>query len=156
MQTPMLCPCRRLEAPTAQRLPAPWPYPPRPAMLGALCEEHGICNLSVQHVRGDPRRRADMRKLVDVSEFDAVLVLRGGWLSLPALLHLRAFLACVYSLLLSMDHARTGPAVAHWAGVAPCDACRAHEVWLCMIHAGLGTAPACTGLKAHTGGPVAQ
>ena len=55
------------------------PRPPSyPTPLGALCEGHGIRNINVRHVHGDPRQRADMQRLIDVSGFDAALVLRGG------------------------------------------------------------------------------
>ena len=43
------------------------------------CREHGIVNLCVKHVRGDPRSRADMQRLVDVTKFKGAIVVCGAF-----------------------------------------------------------------------------
>ncbi|KAL4421226.1 hypothetical protein ABPG75_010517 [Micractinium tetrahymenae] len=42
--------------------------------LGARCEQYGINNLQLQHVRGDPRSRSEMTRLIDVRRFKAAIV----------------------------------------------------------------------------------
>jgi len=47
----------------------------------ARCQEHGIVNLQLVHLRGDPRSRSEMRRLIDVTQFKGAIVLcgeRGG------------------------------------------------------------------------------
>ncbi|KAL4421222.1 hypothetical protein ABPG75_010513 [Micractinium tetrahymenae] len=49
-------------------------HPWTQAHLGARCEQYGIKNLQLQHVRGDPRSRSEMTRLIDVRRFKAAIV----------------------------------------------------------------------------------
>ena len=54
--------------------------PGLPACLPAakLLETHGIRNIEIRHVKGDPRSQAKMSALIDVSQYKAAIVLMGG------------------------------------------------------------------------------
>lgn len=41
--------------------------------------QYHIRNLDVVHVQGDPRSRADMKRMIDVSKFKAAVVVCGAW-----------------------------------------------------------------------------
>lgn len=45
-----------------------------PDELEAQCEEHGIVSLRVQHVRGDPRSRLEMQRMIDVTKYKGAIV----------------------------------------------------------------------------------
>lgn len=56
---------------------------PRPRGLAlraeARCEQYGIRSLRLRHVRGDPRSRSEMQRLLDVTRFKAAIVVCGGF-----------------------------------------------------------------------------
>ncbi|KAL4430537.1 hypothetical protein ABPG77_005777 [Micractinium sp. CCAP 211/92] len=45
-----------------------------PELLESRCMEYGIHNLRVCHVKGDPRSRSEMQKLIDVTQFKGAFV----------------------------------------------------------------------------------
>lgn len=60
--------------------PPPHPHPnpnPHPTPSEARCEQYGIRNLRLRHVRGDPRSRSEMQRLIDVRSFKAAIVVCG-------------------------------------------------------------------------------
>ncbi len=67
------------------------------AVADTLCQEFGIRNVNVQHIKGDPRSQHAMSKLIDLSRFNAALVICGAWQALHPLLC--AFPLVVHSML---------------------------------------------------------
>jgi len=43
----------------------------------ARCQQYNIHSLRVQHVRGDPRSRSQMQRLIEVTHFKAAIVVCG-------------------------------------------------------------------------------
>jgi hypothetical protein len=62
-------------------LPSPSPRCPwlrcRYSCAEEQCARHGIVNLEVRHVCGDPRSRGDMERLLNISLFKGAIVVCG-------------------------------------------------------------------------------
>ena len=53
------------------------PPHPHPTRAASQLRDYSIRNIQVCHVRGDPRSRTRMERLIDVSQFKAAIVLMG-------------------------------------------------------------------------------